>query len=57
MVDATMIALFACRKLEQNGNEGAIPTTKDHGRRDDLSPTMAGSITIYSILLTSAYRN
>jgi hypothetical protein len=32
-VDATMKALFACWRLEQNGNEGATPTTTNHGQK------------------------
>jgi hypothetical protein len=53
LVNATMIALFACWRL----NEGAMPTTTDHGQRDWLSPTMVWSSTTYWILLISAYRN
>jgi hypothetical protein len=31
LVDAAMIALFACWRLKQKGNKGAIPTTIDYG--------------------------
>ncbi len=34
LVNAMMIALFACWRLEQNYNEGAMLTTTDYGRRD-----------------------
>ncbi len=50
-VDATMIALFACWRLEQNGNEGAMPTTTNHGQKAWLSLTTVGSSTANWILL------
>jgi hypothetical protein len=34
LVNATMTALFAFRRLEQNGNERAMLTTTYHGQRD-----------------------
>jgi hypothetical protein len=34
LVDAKMIALFACQRLKQNGNEGAMPTGTNHGQKD-----------------------
>ncbi len=51
MVNATMIALFACRRLKQNGNEGATPTTINHGRKAWSSLTTVGSSTTNWILL------
>jgi hypothetical protein len=33
LVDAMMIALFACQRLKQNSNEGATPTTTNHGQK------------------------
>ncbi len=56
LVNATMIAMFACWRLKQKGNEEAMLTAKDHGRKDLLSPTKVGSTTIYCILHTFAYR-
>ncbi len=50
-VDATMMALFACRRLEQNSNEGATPTTTNHGQKAWLSLTTVGSSTTHEILL------
>jgi hypothetical protein len=32
LVNATMIAVFACWRLEQKNNEKAMLTAKDHGR-------------------------
>jgi hypothetical protein len=57
LVDAKIIAVFACQRLEQKGNEEAMPTARAHGQRDLLSPTPVGSTTIRGILHTSAYRN
>ncbi len=57
LVNTTMIAVFAYRRLEQKGNEAAMPTARDHGRRDLSSPTTVGSGTICWIFHTSAYRN
>ncbi len=51
LVNATMIALIACWRLEQNSNEGARPTTRYHGWKDRLSLTTVGSSTLYWILL------
>ncbi len=51
LVDAMMIALFACRRLEQNGNEGAMPTTTNHGRKAWSSLITVGSSTTNRILL------
>jgi hypothetical protein len=33
LVNAMMIALFACQKLKQNGNERATLTTTNHGQK------------------------
>jgi hypothetical protein len=33
LIDATMIVFFACWRLTQNGNEGAMPTTTNHGQK------------------------
>ncbi len=57
LVNATMICVFACRRLDQKDNEEAMPTARDHGRRDLFSPTTIGSSTICWILHTSTYRN
>ncbi len=57
VVNTTMIAVFAYQRLKQKGNEEAIPTARDHGRRDLLSLTTVGSGTICWIFHTSAYRN
>jgi hypothetical protein len=51
LVDATMIALFACRRLEQNSDEGATLTTTNHGRKAGSSLTTVGSSTTNRILL------
>ena len=51
LVNATMIALFACLRLKQIGNEGATPTTTTHGWKAWLSLTTVGSSTTNRILL------
>ncbi len=33
LVNDTMIALFDCWRLEQNGNEESMPTTTNHGQK------------------------
>ncbi len=51
LVDATMIALFACQRLKQNGIEGATRTTANHGWKAWSSLTTVGFSTTNRILL------
>ena len=51
LVNCTMIALFACRRLEQNGNGGANANNNKHGQKAWSSLTTVGSSTTNLILL------
>jgi hypothetical protein len=51
LVNATMIALFACWGLKQNGNEEPTLTTTNHGQKHLSSLTTIRSSTTYWILL------
>ncbi len=51
LVNATMVSLFACQRLKQNGNEGAMPTTTNHSQKAWLYLTTVGSTTTNQILL------
>ncbi len=57
LVNATMIAVLACQRLQHKGNEEEMLTARDHGRRDLLSLTTVGSTITCWIIHTSAYRN